>query len=147
MVRRLRTTAAGDIDDRPGAAAYSVRAALGSGQVHLTDILLPIAFMIVALLYAAVGQAGGTGYVAVMGVLGLAPDVIKPAALALNVLVAGIGCWHFYRVGLLTWRTCFPFAILGAPFSLLGGATNLPRSISRSLGKQHPNPSDQQQRH
>jgi len=95
----------------------------------LTDILLPIAFAIVALLYASVGQAGGTGYVAVMGVLGLAPDVIKPAALALNVLVASIACWRFHRVGLLTWRTCYPFAILGAPFSLLGGATNLPAAI------------------
>jgi uncharacterized membrane protein YfcA len=94
--------------------------------MHLPDILLPIAFLVVALLYASVGQAGGTGYVAVMGVLGLAPDVIKPAALALNVLVASIACWRFHRAGLLTWRTCYPFAILGAPFSLLGGATNLP---------------------
>ena len=61
-----------------------------------------------------------------MGALGFAPDVIKPTALALNILVAAIGCFRFYRVGLLTWRACYPFAILGAPFSLLGGATNLP---------------------
>lgn len=97
--------------------------------VDLLDFLLPIAFAIVALLYASAGQAGGTGYVAVMGVLGFAPDVIKPAALALNILVAGIGCWRFHRTGLLTWRTCYPFAVLGAPFSLLGGATNLPGTV------------------
>lgn len=54
-----------------------------------------------------------------MAVLGLAPDVIKPAAMALNVLVASIACWRFRRAGLLTWHTCYPFAILGAPFSLL----------------------------
>ncbi len=99
----------------------------------MPDILLPIAFAIVALLYASAGQAGGTGYVAVMGVLGLAPDVIKPAALALNVLVASIACWRFHRVGLLTWRTCYPFAVLGAPFSLLGGATNLPAAIYQPI--------------
>lgn len=101
--------------------------------MDLLDILLPIAFVIVALLYASVGQAGGTGYVAVMGVLGFAPDVIKPAALALNVMVATIACWRFHRAGLLTWRTCYPFAILGAPFSLLGGATNLPAEIYQPI--------------
>jgi uncharacterized membrane protein YfcA len=96
---------------------------------HLLDGILPVIFAVVATLYASVGQAGGTGYVAVMGLLGFAPDVIKPTALALNILVAAIGCARFYRAGLLTWRSCYPFAILGAPFSLLGGALNLPASI------------------
>ena len=93
------------------------------------DVTLIAAFGIVAVLYSAVGQAGGTGYIAAMGLLGFAPDVIKPTALALNILVAAIGCFRFYRVGLLTWRACYPFAILGAPFSLLGGATNLPATF------------------
>jgi uncharacterized protein len=63
----------------------------------LIDILFPIALAIVALLYSAVGQAGGTGYVALMGLAGFAPSVIKPTALALNVLVSAIGCIRFYR--------------------------------------------------
>lgn len=93
------------------------------------DAILIAAFFVVAVLYSAVGQAGGTGYIAVMGLLGFAPGVIKPTALLLNILVAAIGCVRFYYAGLLTWRTCYPFAILGAPFSLLGGATHLPPSI------------------
>ena len=93
------------------------------------DITLLAAFAIVAVLYSAVGQAGGTGYIAAMGLLGFAPNIIKPTALALNILVAAIGCVRFCRVGLLTWRSCYPFAILGAPFSLLGGAINLPAVI------------------
>jgi len=96
-------------------------------EVLLESLLSPI-FAIVAILYAAVGQASGTGYIAVMGLIGFAPDVIKPTALALNILVAAIGCARFYRAGLLTWRTCYPFAILGAPFSLLSGV-HLPASI------------------
>jgi uncharacterized membrane protein YfcA len=91
--------------------------------------LLHAALAITAALYASVGQAGGTGYIAVLGLAGFGPDVVKPAALALNILVAGIGSVHFFRAGLLTWRTCYPFAILGAPFSLLGGAINLPAAI------------------
>ncbi len=94
-----------------------------------SDILLAAVFCVVAILYASVGQAGGTGYIAAMGLIGFDPDVIKPTALALNILVAVIGCVRFYRVGLLTWRSCYPFAILGAPFSLLGGATNLPPAV------------------
>lgn len=95
--------------------------------------LLSGVFVIIAALYASVGQAGGTGYVAVMGLLNYGPDVIKPTALALNILVAAIGCWRFARVGLLTWRTCYPFAILGAPFSVIGGATHLPPSLYQPI--------------
>jgi uncharacterized protein len=95
----------------------------------LESVLFPVALAIIAVLYASVGQAGATGYIAVMGLIGFGPEVIKPTALALNVLVAAIGSVRFARAGLLTWRSCYPFAILGAPFSVLGGATNLPASI------------------
>jgi len=95
----------------------------------VSEILIAASFVIVAILYSAVGQAGGTGYIAVMGLAGFAPNAIKSTALTLNILVAAIGCFQFYRIGLLTWRSCYPFAILGVPFSLLGGAMNLPAAI------------------
>ena len=94
----------------------------------MTDLLFPVALAIIAIFYSAVGQAGGTGYVALMGLAGFAPAIIKPTALALNVLVSAIGCVRFYRLGLLTWRSAYPFAVLGLPFSLLGGALHLPSS-------------------
>jgi uncharacterized membrane protein YfcA len=92
----------------------------------MTDLLFPFALGIIAILYSAVGQAGGTGYVALMGLAGFTPATIKPTALALNVLVSAIGCVRFHRLGLLTWRSAYPFAVLGLPFSLLGGALRLP---------------------
>lgn len=91
--------------------------------------LLPIVFAIVAAFYASVGQAGGTGYIAIMGLAGYGPEAIKPTALALNVIVAAIGCARFARAGLLTWRSFYPFAILGAPFSVLGGISDLPHHL------------------
>jgi uncharacterized membrane protein YfcA len=97
------------------------------------QLLLPLTFGIIAALYSAVGQAGGTGYIAVMGLIGYGPDIIKPTALALNVLVAAIGCARFARAGLLSWRSCYPFAILGAPFSVLGGATHLPPALYQPI--------------
>lgn len=95
----------------------------------MPDFLFALALAVVAVLYSAVGQAGGTGYIAVMGIAGLDPAIIKPTALALNVLVSAIGCLRFYRAGLLTWRACYPFAVLGLPFSLIGGALHLPAAI------------------
>lgn len=85
-----------------------------------------LALLLVAALYASVGQAGGTGYIALMGLAGFEPNVIRPTALALNILVASIATVRFARARLLTWRSCYPFAILGAPFSVLGGAAHLP---------------------
>ena len=60
-----------------------------------------------------------------MGLAGFAPAVIKPTALSLNVLVSATGCVRFYRLGLLTWRSAYPLAVLGLPFSLLGGGLHL----------------------
>ena len=79
--------------------------------------------------YAAVGQGGATGYIAVMGLVGFGPDVIRPAALTLNVLVSAIGTAQFARVGLLNWRSLYPFVLRGVPCSILGGITHLPAFI------------------
>lgn len=87
---------------------------------------LSVLFFAIALLYATVGQAGASGYLAVMGLFGFAPDAMKTTALALNLLVAAIGTYQFWRAGLMSWRTFYPFGILGIPFSLLGGAIQVP---------------------
>jgi uncharacterized protein len=87
---------------------------------------LSILFLFVVVLYASVGQAGASGYLAAMGLFGMAPPAMKTTALLLNLLVAGIGTIQFWRRGLLSWRTFYPFAVLGFPFSLVGGAIQLP---------------------
>lgn len=53
----------------------------------MSPVVLPLAIGVVALLYASVGHAGATGYIAVMSLLGLPPDVIRPTALVLNWVV------------------------------------------------------------
>jgi uncharacterized membrane protein YfcA len=97
------------------------------------QILFCIALTVVAIAYAAVGQGGATGYIAVMGLVGFGPDVIRPAALTLNVLVSAIGTAQFARAGLLKWRRFYPFTLLGVPGSILGGVTHLPAFIYRPI--------------
>lgn len=92
-------------------------------------LLLAVSFLIIALIYAAVGQAGASGYIAAMGLVGFAPYAMKTTALSLNLLVAIIGTVLFYKAGRISWRNIWPFAILGFPFSMLGGAIQLPENI------------------
>jgi uncharacterized membrane protein YfcA len=100
--------------------------------MHST-LLLSAVFALIAALFASVGQAGGAGYVAVMGLFGYGPAAIKVTALALTILVATIGVWRFSRSGFLKWRDWYPFAVLGVPGALLGGIINLPGGAYRAV--------------
>jgi len=94
---------------------------------------LSAAIFIVAVLYSSVGHAGASGYIAVMSLASLAPEVIKPTALALNILVAGIASWHFLRAGHFAWRTFWPFAVLAVPMAYVGGHIALPAQAFKVL--------------
>ena len=94
-------------------------------------MILPVLFAVIAALFAAVGQAGGVGYVGVMGWFGFAPATVKLAALTLTILVAGIGLVRYQMSGLLKTADWYPFALLGVPLSLLGGVLTLPGMLYR----------------
>ena len=95
--------------------------------------LLTLGILGVAFLYSSVGLGGGTGYLAAMSLLGLAPASMRPTALVLNVLVASIGTWQFRRAGHFSWRLFWPFALLSVPFAILGGTLALPVRVFRIL--------------
>ena len=63
------------------------------------------------------------------GGLGLTPIVIRPTALVLNILVASIGAFQFWRAGHFSWKLFWPFALLSVPAAYLGGYLQLPASI------------------
>jgi uncharacterized membrane protein YfcA len=87
---------------------------------------LALLFFIGAALYASVGHGGASSYLAVMGLFQFTPQVMKPTALALNILVAGIATLKFYRAGLFSWSLFWPFAVASVPAAFIGGATALP---------------------
>jgi uncharacterized membrane protein YfcA len=95
--------------------------------------ILTVLVLAVAFLYSSVGHAGASGYIAVMSLLGLAPAVIKPTALALNILVASIATWQFWRAGHFSWRLFWPFAVLAIPCAFVGGYVNLPTELFKVL--------------
>ncbi len=87
--------------------------------------LLGLAFLVVAAVYAMVGHGGGSGYLAVMALAGLAPEYLRPTALSLNVLVASIALFRFARAGAFTPRLLWPFVIASVPCAFLGGMINV----------------------
>jgi uncharacterized membrane protein YfcA len=96
-------------------------------------LLIALLIFVVALLYSTVGHAGASGYLAAMALFGVAPVVMKPTALTLNIIVALIGTVRFYRAGYFSWRTFWPFAVASIPASFIGGSLTLPVPIYKSI--------------
>lgn len=96
------------------------------------EILLAAAFFAIALLYASVGNGGGSGYLAVMGLVGFPPVLMKPVALSLNIVAAGIGAWKYIRAGHFSRRLFWPIALASVPAAFLGGRIILPDYIYRT---------------
>lgn len=92
------------------------------------ELIAPItlAIFVVAALYASVGHAGASGYIAVMTLAGIAPLTLKPTALALNILVAALAVSAFARAGYFSWRLFWPLGASALPCAYLGGYLNLP---------------------
>jgi uncharacterized membrane protein YfcA len=86
-----------------------------------------------ALLYSSVGHAGASGYLMAMALFGLAPAVMRPSALTLNVLVAAIAAYKFWRAGRFSWPLFWPFAATSIPFAYVGGLLQLPGHIYKPL--------------
>lgn len=87
--------------------------------------VLSLAILVIAALYSSVGHAGASGYIAALSLCSLAPQAIKSTALTLNVIVAAITTWQFYRAGHFSWRLFWPFAVLAIPLAFAGGYWDL----------------------
>jgi uncharacterized protein len=96
-------------------------------------VAIAFLFLIGAALYSSVGHGGASSYLAVMGLFSFSPAVMKPTALALNILVAAVATFKFYRAGLFKWNLFWPFAIASIPAAFIGGATLLPARSYRIL--------------
>lgn len=96
-------------------------------------VLLALLFLLAAALYSSVGHAGASAYLAAMALVGLAPEVMRPTALVLNLLVATIVVIRFARAGHLPWRQLLPLVATSVPAAFIGGVIQLPGELYRPL--------------
>ena len=99
----------------------------------MNTIILSILFFFAALLYSSVGHGGASGYLAVMGLVGIEPSLMKPTALCLNILVSSIAFFRFYKAGAFSWTLFIPLALTAIPFAYLGGTVSLPSHIYKPV--------------
>lgn len=92
-------------------------------------MLLPI----VAFLYASVGHGGASGYLALMALFSVAPETMKPTALLLNLFVAGISFYHYFRGGYFNKNLFLSFAITSIPAAFLGGMIDIDTVLYKKI--------------
>jgi uncharacterized membrane protein YfcA len=90
-------------------------------------------FFVAAALYASVGQAGASAYLAIMALFSLPPALMRPTALALNIVVAVLGTVRFARAGLSSWPLLWPFLAGAVPAAYVGGTLVLPDRLFNPL--------------
>lgn len=89
------------------------------------DIAFLLLISIVAFLYASVGHGGASGYLALMVIFGISPQLMKPSALILNIFVSAIAFTQYYRRGFFKWKLLLPFIILSIPLSFIGARIHI----------------------
>ncbi len=97
------------------------------------EMLLAACMLLGAALYTSVGHAGASAYIALMALFGVMPAVMRPTALALNILVASFTSFRYLQAGLFRWRTLWPFLLGALPLAFIGGAIQLPGAYYRPI--------------
>ena len=98
-----------------------------------TVAALCLLFALGAALYSSVGHGGASAYIAAMALFSVAPEVMKPTALALNLLVAGFGTWRYAGSRLTNWKLVLAFALTATPAAFIGGGVHLPAIYYKPL--------------
>lgn len=95
--------------------------------------ILLLLLAIIAFLYSSVGHGGASGYLAVMALMGIAPSLMKPSALVMNLAVSAFSFIGFYKAGHFKAKLFLPFAFASIPMAFLGGTMTLPDAIYKKI--------------
>lgn len=96
-------------------------------------IELAAIFVVVAMLYSAVGHAGASGYLAAMALVGVVPEAMRPTALTLNIVVAAFTTWRFRSARFFDAKVVTPFLLGSIPLAFIGGGIKLPSPVYQAL--------------
>lgn len=86
-----------------------------------------------AALYSSVGHGGASAYLAIMALFSVTTEVMRPTALALNLVVATFAAARFALAGQTNWRLLAAFAAAAVPAAYVGGSIELPEQVYRPL--------------
>ena len=96
-------------------------------------IIFYILLFLVAFLYSSVGHGGASGYLALMAIFSITPDIMKPTALLLNLFVSIISFLQFYRGRHFNFKLFLPFALASIPLAFFGGLISIDTLIYKKI--------------
>lgn len=96
-------------------------------------VLFYIALFVIAFLYASVGHGGASGYLALMALYGVVPEVMKPSALMLNLFVSSTSFIQFYRAGHFRMNLFWPLAVASIPLAFVGGLMQIDATLYKKI--------------
>jgi len=97
------------------------------------NVTLAFSLYVIGFLYASVGHGGASGYIAILSLYSIPVATYKPLILILNILVAGVGFYQFYRAGYFKWKLCRTFFITSIPAAFLGSKYSIEGNIYHLL--------------
>ncbi len=93
----------------------------------MTTFLLPLIFLVVALVYSAVGLGGGSTYVALLALTGMDHQQLPNISLSLNLVATSVGIYNYRRQDHIRFGLIWPFLVTSLPMAYLGGSLLLSR--------------------
>jgi len=96
-------------------------------------LLFYVLLFAIAFLYSSVGHGGASGYLALMALFGIAPAVMKPTALMLNLFVAMTSFTYYYRGKYFNGKLFWPLALASVPMAFLGGTMAIHADLYKKL--------------
>ena len=87
----------------------------------------------VSFFYASVGHGGASGYLALMALFSVTPELMKPTALLLNLFVAALAFYYYYKEGYFNKKLFLYFAIASIPMSIIGGYIEVDATIYKKI--------------
>ncbi len=71
-------------------------------------------------MYASVGHGGASGYLALMALFGVSTITMRASALTLNLFVAGVSFYAYYKGGFFRKKLLLPFIAGSIPMAFFG---------------------------
>jgi uncharacterized protein len=98
-----------------------------------SELVFYVLIFLTAVLYSSVGHGGASGYLAIMAIFSISPDTMRTSALILNLFVAGIAFYSYYRGGYFKLKLLLPFIALSVPMSFLGARLQLDPTVYKII--------------
>jgi len=95
--------------------------------------MLSIIFFLVAAIYASVGFAGGTSYLALLTIYDVEYLLIPIIALTCNIIVASGNCFNYIRAGNLDIKFLTPYFLGSIPLAYIGGKFQITKDFFQIL--------------